>query len=138
MNRILILSLAVLLAGCGSSTEPRDDGELELFTTGDAYATGAPIEVTLVNRTATTVMVMQCKNRMALGVEKRVNSTWTSVDDVGSGCADATETPIAPADNMSEFRVIAAQGTYRFVVYGRRAAEDFGSLRVRSNSFAVE
>ena len=138
MSRFLTLCLAGFLAGCGSSTEPRDDGEIELFTTAAAYTTGAPIEVTLVNRTSTTVMIMQCKNRLALGVEKRVDSAWTTVADVASGCADASETAISPADNRSEFRVIAAPGTYRFIVYGRRAEADFGSLRGISNSFIVE
>ena len=138
MNRFLILFLAGILAGCGSSTEPRDDGEIELFTTGAAYAPGVPIEVTLVNRTSTTVMIMQCKNRLALGVEKRVDGAWTTVADASSGCADATETAVSPADNRTEFRLIAAPGTYRFSVYGRRAAEDFGSLRGISNSLIVE
>ena len=130
-----LLILTALLAGCGSSTEP-ERGSLDLFTTASAYAPGEPIEVTVVNRTPTTVMIMQCKNRMALAVQKLVNGSWTSV--AGSDCADSNETPIEPAANLSEFRVIADPGQYRFIIYGRAEADDFGSLDATSNSFTIE
>lgn len=132
---VLAAALAVLLAGCGSSTEP-EQGSLELFTDVTTYGAGDPITVTVLNRTRSPVMVMQCKGRLALAVDQRVNGNWTNV--AGTGCADATELAIEPAGNVSEFRLIAEPGTYRFVVSGRRAADDFGSLTAASNTFTVE
>ena len=135
MKPIILLFAAAILAGCGSSTEP-ERGSIELFTTATAYAPGAPIEVTVVNRTSSTVLIMQCKNRMALAVQKLVSGTWTNA--AGSDCADSSEMPVEPAANLSEFRLIAEPGTYRFIIYGRAEADDFGDLVATSNSFTVQ
>jgi hypothetical protein len=139
MMRTLVIPLLILLGGCRLPT--RDESELEIHTTGSAFAPGQAIAVRVVNPTRDIIGVAHCDQRVALLVERRAEAVWslyrqTNVHLCQPGRPHG-EIFIAPGTEHADTVRIQDAGEYRLALYGRRRHEDFGSMYVISRRFTV-
>lgn len=136
----VIRGMVVLVAvGCSSSTEV--DGELEVRTQQTEYEVGAAVETRIVNHTREVIYVAHCNDRVSLLLERRTGDTWEHHLQVnGPFCLTIYpmgELGIDPGADVTETISIEEGGEFRFVLHGRRASQDFGSVVSVSRPFTM-
>jgi hypothetical protein len=89
----LLLSLLLLLAACGSATDPSDEG-IDLIAKGEVFEQGGPITVELVNGLDQPVGFNFCQRFW----ERRVGARWERVEELAI-CTPAFET-LPPGESV--------------------------------------
>lgn len=127
-SKSLVLSLLVFaLAACSSTDGP--SGSLEV-TIGNSPLTlpetgSADAALTLTNTGAATVIVDLCSEKIAAGIQERIDGVWVQAGSNSCGGSDRRSVEIGSSSSISSAYAISRPGTFRLQVPYRNSAGDF-------------